>query len=274
MKGVERSGALRLRICSRAGRSEALAEDCCDTQDAPVAGAARASVLVLFKVHWTGDGWHMCTVDVHRSELSSHAPRKEDDVKELAETWTKVMTLREWHSASVGTSKGINAQLVESRVPFQPAQTQSCQDLRVSLSTMRAALRNWAKYVPPYLLKSLWLVLTIDLLRPWFVNLIGCIERASAFDSHDATILSKGSRKGSTSDHRQHKGPNHKNAIRRLNLLQFYNILQCFSQLNAQCTDVSPGWKRSSCQMCQTHWASPCIKHWASLCMGRWTAIA
>ncbi|CAK9086516.1 Adenylate cyclase 1 (ATP pyrophosphate-lyase 1) (Adenylyl cyclase 1) [Durusdinium trenchii] len=29
-------------------------------------------------------------------------------------------------------------------------------DLRVSLSTMRAALRNWAKYVPPYLLKSLY----------------------------------------------------------------------------------------------------------------------
>ena len=31
------------------------------------------------------------------------------------------------------------------------------QDLRASLSTMRAALRSWAKYVPPYLLKSLHL---------------------------------------------------------------------------------------------------------------------
>eukprot|EP00913_Durusdinium_trenchii_P004511 g4188.t1 len=91
-----------------------------------------------------------------RSSSWCSESKKEDDVKELAETWTKVMTLREWHSASVGTSKGINAQLVESRVPFQPAQTQSCQDLRVSLSTMRAALRNWAKYVPPYLLKSLY----------------------------------------------------------------------------------------------------------------------
>jgi len=29
-------------------------------------------------------------------------------------------------------------------------------DLRASLSTMRAALRSWAKYVPPYLLKSLY----------------------------------------------------------------------------------------------------------------------
>lgn len=29
-------------------------------------------------------------------------------------------------------------------------------DLRLSLSTMRAALRSWAKYVPPYLLKSLY----------------------------------------------------------------------------------------------------------------------
>ena len=31
------------------------------------------------------------------------------------------------------------------------------QDLRCSLTTMRAALRSWAKYVPPYLLKSLLL---------------------------------------------------------------------------------------------------------------------
>ncbi|OLQ02316.1 hypothetical protein AK812_SmicGene14827 [Symbiodinium microadriaticum] len=47
------------------------------------------------------------------------------------------------------------------RLPFCREKSESnddvkeLADLRCSLTTMRAALRSWAKYVPPYLLKSL-----------------------------------------------------------------------------------------------------------------------
>ena len=73
------------------------------------------------------------------------------------------------------------APLAFSTIPS--VDTSGLQDLRTSLSTMRAALRSWAKYVPPYLLKSLYrngVEATVGF-RPNEVSILFCASAFSPF---------------------------------------------------------------------------------------------